>query len=278
MSARGKDWQREATVKWYAIFVFVLAATGLYAQPDKKLELANRIADDFFSLWSEAEILIKYSFLVWPAYKELSQESSWPRLELIRDISTVGDLFQVWPSREAIVQVLYQNLPPGVLKEYVDLTDEQAKAAAGSACQDPSRHTFVLPFVEQFKNQVRRIIQNDTIPAPAAIALARSDKCKKDQATQDFAANSLKDLLENPGTTGMIATKAVSPQGIGIAPVTMPMPQAAMQALARARRPQTAGRKSARAETSTMLTLRSALLIKGYLRIFLSRHQFEAEL
>jgi len=252
-------------MRWYAIFMLVLAATGLYAQPDRKLELANRIADDIFSLWSEADIPSKYSFLVWPAYKELSKESNWPRLEFIRDISTVGDLFQVWPSREAIVQSVYQNLPEGVLKEYVDLTDAQARAAAGSARQDPSRHTYELPLVEQFKNQVRGFIQNNTIPAPAAIALAWSDKYKNDQATQDFAANSLKDFLENPGTAGMATTKAVPPQGTGIAPVTTPAQQAAMQALAGARGPQNVGSQTRSGRDIDDVDLVLRLLIKGYL-------------
>jgi hypothetical protein len=264
-------------MRWYAIFVFVLAATGLYAQPDRKLELANRIADDIFSLWSEADIPSKYSFLVWPAYKELSKESNWPRLEFIRDISSVGDLFQVWPSRDAIVQAVYQNLPLGVLKEYVDLTDAQAKAAAGSARQGPRGHTYVLPLVEQFKNQVRGIIQNNTIPAPAAIALAGSDKYKNDQTTQDFAANSLKDFLENPGWAGMAATKAVPPQGTGIAPVTTPTLQAAMQALAGARGPQNFGSqiRSSRDIDDVDLVLR--LADQGLSADFFSRHQCEIE-
>jgi hypothetical protein len=218
-------------MRWYAIFVLVLAATGLYAQPDRKLELANRIADDIFSRWSGDDIPSKYTFLVWPAYKELSKESSWPRLGFIRDISTVGDLFQDWPSREAIVQTEYQNLPLGVLKEYVDLTDAQARAATGSVRQDPSKQSNEPPLVEQYKNQVRGIIENNTIPAPAAIALAWSDKYKNDRATQDFAANSLKDFLENPGPAGMAATKALPPQRTDIEPGTRPTLQAAKQAL-----------------------------------------------
>ncbi|MGA2765961.1 MAG: hypothetical protein ABSG17_21685 [Spirochaetia bacterium] len=252
-------------MRWYTILVLVLAATGLSAQPDRKLELANRIADDIFSLWSEADIPSKYSILIWPAYKELSKESNWPRLEFIRDISTVGDLYQVWPSREAIVQAVYENLPSSVLKEFVDLTDEQAKAAAGGARQDPSEHTYVLPLVEQFKNQVRGIIQTNTIPAPAAIALAASDKYKNDQATQDFAANSLKEFLENPGTAGTAATKAVPPQGTGIAPVTTPTLQAAMQSLAGAREPQNVGSQIRASRNSDDFDLVLRLLIKGYL-------------
>jgi hypothetical protein len=232
MSARGKNWLREATMRWYAIFVLVLAATGLYAQPDRKLELANRIADDIFSRWSEDDIPSKYSFLVWPAYKELSKESNWARLEFIRDISTVGDLFQVWSSREAIVQAVCQNLPPDVLKEYVDLTDARARAATRSVRQDPCNQANELPLVEQYKNQVRGIIENNTIPAPAAIALAWSDKYKNDRATQDFAANSLKDFLESSGPAGMAATKAVLPQDTDIAPVTRPTLQVSKQALA----------------------------------------------
>jgi hypothetical protein len=31
--------------------------------------------------------------------KELSKQSNWPRLQLIPDVSTVGELFEVWPSR-----------------------------------------------------------------------------------------------------------------------------------------------------------------------------------
>jgi len=75
-----------------AIVLMFLSTAGLYALSDKKLELANRIAGDLFSMWSEADIPTKYSFLIWPAYKELSNESNWPRLELIRDISTVARL------------------------------------------------------------------------------------------------------------------------------------------------------------------------------------------
>ncbi len=119
---------KEAIMKWLALVFLLLPATLAAAQPDRKLELANRIVDDLFSLWSEADIPAKYSFLVWPAYKELSRESNWPRLEFLRDISTVGDLYQVWPSREALVQAVYQNLPQGVLKKYVDFAEAQAKA------------------------------------------------------------------------------------------------------------------------------------------------------
>lgn len=114
-------------MKWMALMILFLTATGLYAQPDRRLELAGRIVDDLFSQWSEADIPSKYSFLVWPAYRELSKESNWPRLEFIRDISTVGDLFEVWPSRDALLRAVDQNLPQGVLKEYVDLCDAQAR-------------------------------------------------------------------------------------------------------------------------------------------------------
>jgi len=113
-------------MKWLTIgFLCVSTAVVSAQQVDRKLELANRIVDDLLSMWSEADIPSKYSFLVWPAYKELSNASNWPRLEFIRDISTVGDLFEVWPSREALVQAVYRNLPPGVLREYVDLIRAQ---------------------------------------------------------------------------------------------------------------------------------------------------------
>ncbi len=115
-------------MKWLALVFLLLPAALVAAQPDRKLELANRIVDDLFSLWSEADIPAKYSFLVWPAYKEISKESNWPRLEFLRDIATVGDLYQVWPSREALVQAVYQNLPSDVLKKYVDFREAQAKA------------------------------------------------------------------------------------------------------------------------------------------------------
>jgi hypothetical protein len=115
-----------------AVIMFFLSATVLFAQVDRKQELADRIAGDLFSLWSEADIPSKYSFLVWPAYKELSKETNWPRLEFIRDISTVGDLFEIWPSRKALVQAVYENLPRGVLKEYVDMAKAQEDAASRS--------------------------------------------------------------------------------------------------------------------------------------------------
>jgi len=115
-------------MRWCAIAMLLLSTTGLYAQTDMKLQLANKIVDDLFSSWSEADIPTKYSFLVWPAYKELSKQSNWPRLEFIRDISTVGDLFEIWPSREALVQAVYANIPDGVLKEYNDMTTAQQKA------------------------------------------------------------------------------------------------------------------------------------------------------
>jgi hypothetical protein len=106
----------------YAIVLLLLSTASLFAQSDRKLELAGRIADDLLSMWSEADIPAKYSFLVWPAYREFSRETNWPRLEFIRDISTVGDLFEIWPSRDAMVEAVRQNLPAGVLKEYLDMT------------------------------------------------------------------------------------------------------------------------------------------------------------
>ncbi len=117
-------------MKWKTVIVLFFSATVLFAQADRKQELAGRIVDDLFSLWSEADIPGKYSFLVWPAYKELSKETNWPRLEFIRDISTVGDLFEIWPSRVALVQAIYQNCPQGVLKKYVDMTKAQEEAAS----------------------------------------------------------------------------------------------------------------------------------------------------
>ena len=111
----------------YAIFLLLLSAASLSAQSDRKLELAGRIVDDLLSMWSEADIPAKYSFLIWPAYRELSKETNWPRLEFIRDVSTVGDLFEIWPSRDAMVEAVRQNLPPGVFKEYLDMTRAQEK-------------------------------------------------------------------------------------------------------------------------------------------------------
>ena len=143
MTSQRESWQREASMRWHALVFLLLSATWVQAQPDRKLELANRIVDDLFSMWSEADMPAKYSFLVWPAYKELSKESNWPRLEFIRDIWTVGDLFEVWPSRETLVQAVYQNLPPGLLREYVDFTDAQKKAAAGRAVENTQ--TLLMP-------------------------------------------------------------------------------------------------------------------------------------
>ncbi len=119
-------------MRWAVTVLLLLSATWLPAEPDRKLELANRIVDDFFSLWSEADIPAKYSFMIWPAYKELSKESNWPRLELIRDVSAVGTLFEIWPSRKALVQAVYQNLPPEIVRTYIDFADAQARASAGS--------------------------------------------------------------------------------------------------------------------------------------------------
>jgi hypothetical protein len=112
-------------MRWAASILLLLCTTGFSAQADPKVELANRIVDDLFSMWSEADIPVKYSFLIWPAYEELSKEANWPRLEFIRDISTVGDLCEVWPSRDALVKAVCRNLPVGVLKEYVDMKSEQ---------------------------------------------------------------------------------------------------------------------------------------------------------
>jgi hypothetical protein len=92
------------------------------AGQDQKMVLAGRIVDELFSLGSEADIPTKYLFLYWPAMKELSRESNWPRLELIRDIYTVGDLFEVWPSRDLLIGAVYQNMPALLLKEYKDMT------------------------------------------------------------------------------------------------------------------------------------------------------------
>lgn len=102
-----------------------------------------------------------------------------------------------------------------------DLIETQGKAVAGSVRE--------LPLVEQFKNQVRGILQSNRNPAPAAIALAVSEKYKNDQATQGFAADRLRDFLENPGTVGIAAIKTVPLQNKGNAPITAPALQAAMQ-------------------------------------------------
>jgi hypothetical protein len=107
-------------MKHFLIPLLLTSACSLYAQPAMKEELADRITDDLLSMWSEADIPSKYSFLVWPAYREISRESNWPRLELVRDVSTVGDLVEVWPSRQALAQAVSQNLPDRALKEYVD--------------------------------------------------------------------------------------------------------------------------------------------------------------
>jgi len=115
-------------VKWCTVALLaVVCATGAYAQADQRLSLAYRIADDLLSMWSEADIPAKYSFLVWPAYKEISDERNWPRLELVRDISTVGDLFEVWPSREALAAAVYWNLPDRAIKEFVDMTRDASR-------------------------------------------------------------------------------------------------------------------------------------------------------
>jgi hypothetical protein len=66
--------------------VLFFSSTVLFAQADMKRDLAGRIVDDLLSLWSKADIPGKYSFLIWPAYKELLKETIWPRLEFIRDI------------------------------------------------------------------------------------------------------------------------------------------------------------------------------------------------
>ena len=108
-------------MKRLLIPLLLVSACSLGAQPDLKRELADRIVQDLLSTWSEADIPGKYSFLVWPAYIEISKESNRPRLELIRDISTVGDLVEVWPSREALAAAVYRNLPPRALEEYADM-------------------------------------------------------------------------------------------------------------------------------------------------------------
>jgi len=123
-------------MKWRVLVLSFLSTTLLYAQPDRKQELAARITDDVLSMWSEDDIPGKYSFLVWPAYKELSKESNWPRLEFLRDISTIGDLVEVWPSRQELLQAVYLNLPPGVLKEYTDMTSEQEENRPLCAARD----------------------------------------------------------------------------------------------------------------------------------------------
>ena len=121
-------------MKWYltslTILGMLLSAASLFAespspppaQCDLRRALAEKIVDDLCSMWSEADIPAKYSFLVWPAYKEISNPANWPRLELIRDVSTVGDLVEVWPSRGALVQAVYRSLPERAVKAYMDLT------------------------------------------------------------------------------------------------------------------------------------------------------------
>ena len=125
-----------------AFFGALLSATGLYADPlaqsptqppapcpppetaqtEPKQSLAEKIVDDLYAMWSEADIPAKYSFLVWPAYKEISNPANWPRLELIRDVSTVGDLVEIWPSRKALIQAVYQSLPERAIKEYLHMS------------------------------------------------------------------------------------------------------------------------------------------------------------
>jgi len=118
-----------------------------------QLEVANRIADEILSRWPEADIANKHSGLG-QRTKSFRRDRTGRRLEFIRDIS--------------IAQAVYQDLLRRVFKEYVELTEAQAKAPPGSA--------YELPLVEQFKNQVRGIIESNRSPAPAAIALALSDK------------------------------------------------------------------------------------------------------
>lgn len=108
------------------LLVLLTPAMGLDAQQVRKWELTNRIVDDLFALGSEADIPKKYAFLNWPALRELSRESNWPRLEFIRDISTVGDLIEVWPSREALTAAVYESMPSGVLQEYIDMMNVRA--------------------------------------------------------------------------------------------------------------------------------------------------------
>jgi hypothetical protein len=69
------------------------------------------------------------------------------------------------------VQAVYQNLPQGVLKEYLDLTDAQARAAAAAVTQASAREAAdakELPLAAQYMNEVWGLIHNNTIPAPAA--------------------------------------------------------------------------------------------------------------
>ncbi|MGO9308077.1 MAG: hypothetical protein ACLQDL_03525, partial [Spirochaetia bacterium] len=109
-------------MKQTAALLFLLsAAIAQAAGQDQKMVLAEKIVDELFLDGPEADIPAKYSFLYWPAVKELSKQSNWPRLELVRDISTVGDLFEVWPSRESLVGAVYENMPRIVLQEYVDM-------------------------------------------------------------------------------------------------------------------------------------------------------------
>jgi hypothetical protein len=123
-------------MKRIALLLFLSAAiVARAAGEDEKMALANRIVDDLLSLGPEADIPGKYSFLYWPAMKELSRESNWPRLELIRDISMVSQLFVVWPSRESLVGAVYQNMPKVLVQGYQNMTAAMSpakRAAVGS--------------------------------------------------------------------------------------------------------------------------------------------------
>lgn len=104
------------------LLMMLSAAIAQAAGQDQKTVLAKKIVDELFSIGPEADIPGKCSFLFWPAMKELSKQSNWPRLELIRDISTVGDLFEVWPSRDSLLAAVYENMPKDALQEYIDMT------------------------------------------------------------------------------------------------------------------------------------------------------------
>jgi hypothetical protein len=110
-------------MKRVALLLFLSAAIVAQAEGEgQKMALANRIVNDLLSLGPEADIPVKYSFLYWPALKELSKDSNWPRLELIRDISMVGELFVVWPSRESLVGAVYENMPKVLVQGYQNMT------------------------------------------------------------------------------------------------------------------------------------------------------------
>jgi hypothetical protein len=105
-------------MKRIAFLLLVSAAFAPVSGEDQKLALSTRIVDELFSLGPDADIPGEYAFLYWPALKELSRPENRRRLELVRDVSMVGTLFKVWPSRSSLVAAVYENIPNVLLQEY----------------------------------------------------------------------------------------------------------------------------------------------------------------